>query len=74
VPTKLCCLGHTPNSYAAIYAAVNAANHDLSKLCFICREIDSIRKSVFNFSMSLVKRDCNAVAGELAKCNRLEGT
>jgi hypothetical protein len=54
--------------------AVNAANQDMSKLCFIYREIDMIRHSVFYFSMSLVKRDCNAVAHELAKCNRIEGT
>jgi ribonuclease HI len=59
---------------AAVYTAVNAANQDISKLCFIYREIDNIRKSVFSFSMSLVKRDCNTVAHELAKCNRMEGT
>jgi hypothetical protein len=36
----------------AVYAAMNAANQDMSKLCSIYREIDSIRKSVFNFSVS----------------------
>jgi ribonuclease HI len=59
---------------AAVYASVNAPNRDMSRLCFIYREVDRIRKSVFFFSMSLVKRDCNAVAHELARCNRAEGT
>jgi hypothetical protein len=59
---------------AAVYAAVNAANQDMSKLCFIYREIDMIRNSMLYFSVSLVKTDCNAVAHELAKYNRIEGT
>jgi hypothetical protein len=54
----------------AVYAAVNAVNKDMPRLCFIYREIELIRNSVFYFTISLVKRDCNAVAHELAKCNR----
>lgn len=59
---------------AAVFSAVNETNHNLSKLCFIYREIDRIRKSVFRFSISLVKRDCNTVAHEFARINRVEGT
>jgi hypothetical protein len=47
---------------AAVYAAVNAANQDMSKLCFIYREIDMIRNSMLYLSVSLVKTDCNGVS------------
>jgi ribonuclease HI len=59
---------------AAVFSAVNDTNQNLSKICFIYREIGRIRNSVFHFSMSLVKRDCNTVAHELARVNRVEGT
>jgi hypothetical protein len=44
------------------------------KLCYIYREIDRIRRNDFNFSMSLVKRDCNTAAHKLAKLARVEGS
>jgi hypothetical protein len=46
----------------------------LSKLCYIYREIDRIRKLMFDFTLSKVKRDYNSVAHELAKRCRVEGT
>jgi ribonuclease HI len=58
---------------AAVFYAVNAGHQNMSKLCYIFREIDRIRRNDFNFSLSLVKRDCNTTAHELAKLARVEG-
>jgi hypothetical protein len=59
---------------AAVFYAVNAGHQNLSKLCYIYREIDRIRRNDFNFSLSLVKRDCNTAAHELAKLAKVEGS
>ena len=59
---------------AAVFSAVNAPDKNLSKLCFISREINRIKEAGPLFSLSLAKRECNQVAHELAKCNRIEGT
>jgi ribonuclease HI len=59
---------------STVWYACKEANQNLSKRCYIYREIDRIRKSMFDFNLSKVKRDCNSVAHELAKSCRVEGT
>lgn len=59
---------------AAVWNSCNNGKQNLSRLCSIYREIDSIRCSNVPFLLSLVKRDCNSVAHELAKTCRIEGT
>ena len=57
---------------AAVCLAFNAGHQDLSRLCVT--EIDRLRRNNFYFSISLVKRDCNIVARELAKLARVDGS
>src|SRR4051794_1058676 len=72
---KLCC--SRPNVIQTDCAGVNhtleAKSKDTSARCHIYQEIKCWRNNGLCIIVSLVKRDCNTVAHELAKCNSIEG-
>ncbi|KAM0882518.1 hypothetical protein ACQ4PT_032223 [Festuca glaucescens] len=55
---------------SAVCSAVNDQTRNLSKLCYLYRDIQRFREALGCFTMSCVKRDCNSGSHELAKCNR----
>jgi hypothetical protein len=51
---------------SAVASTVNANSQDMSRICFLYREIDRIRRILPSCGVSLVRRDCNnVVAHEL---------
>jgi len=59
---------------AGVFKTVEDSRPDISRRCHIYRQIELWRREVGSFQMSLVKRDCNRVAHELAKCTSIEGS